>query len=329
MSAAYIDAFIEYLRNSRQVSSHTAEAYAHDAVQFMDFLAAIWGEEKSGDFASVDYRVIRDYIAHLHQQKYEKRSVARKLTALRSFFRFLVAEELAGANPAALARLPKQDSVLPEFLYRQEMEALMAAPDASTALGCRDRAILEILYASGMRRSELVGVRVADIDLAQRQIRVLGKGNKQREVLFGEPAAEALRDYLEWARPELLRNRRDGGAEDACFLSKSGRPLDASYIYNLVHKYVMVAGVSSGISPHALRHSFATHMLDGGADLRTIQELLGHASLRSTEIYTHVTTRRMKEVYAETHPLSKGGRPRDEQQTGDGDTRDDGTGGTP
>ncbi len=312
MSAAYIDAFIEYLLNSRQVSAHTAEAYAHDAVQFMDFLASIWGEQRSADFASVDYGVIREYVAHLHRQKYEKRSIGRKITALRSLFRFLVAEELAGANPAALARLPKLDHVLPQFLYPQEVAALLAAPNADTTLGCRDRAILELFYATGMRRSELVAIKLPDIDVEERQIRVVGKGNKQREVLFGEPAAQALQEYLQRARPQLLRNRSDGKQEDTCFLSKSGRPLDASYIYKLVHKYILEAGVSTGISPHALRHSFATHMLDGGADLRTIQELLGHVSLRSTEVYTHVTTRRMKDVYAQTHPLAKGGSEQDE-----------------
>jgi len=301
-----------YMTDARGVSANTAEAYAHDAVQFMDFLAAMWGEQRSADFEAVDYRVIRDYIAHLHRQKYEKRSIARKLTALRSLFRFLVAEELVRANAPALARLPTLDHVLPEFLYPQEVAALLAAPDADTTLGCRDRAILELFYATGIRRSELVAIKLPDIDMEERQIRVVGKGNKQREVLFGEPAAQALQEYLQRVRPQLLRNRSDGKQEGICFLSKSGRPLDASYIYKLVHKYILRAGVSSGISPHALRHSFATHMLDGGADLRTIQELLGHVSLRSTEVYTHVTTKRMKDVYAQTHPLAKGGSEQDE-----------------
>lgn len=307
MSAAYIDAFIEYLLNSRNVSADTAEAYAHDAVQFMDFLASIWGEQRAADFAAVDYRTIRDYVAHLHRLRYEKRSIARKVSALRSLFRFLVAEGLADANPATLARLPKLDEMLPQFLYPQEMAALLAAPSADDVLGCRDRAILELLYSTGMRRSEVVSVGVSDIDTERRQIRVMGKGRKQRDVLFGEPAWWALDDYLERARPDLLRKRNNGRQEDTCFLSKSGRPLDAGYIYVLVHKYILQAGVSSDISPHAIRHSFATHMLDAGADLRTIQELLGHSSLSSTEVYTHVTLRRMKDVYASSHPLAKGG----------------------
>jgi site-specific recombinase XerD len=312
MSAAYIDAFIAYITDARGVSAHTAEAYAHDAVQFMDFLASIWGEERSGDFAAVAYRTMRTYIAHLHGQKYERASISRKVASLRSFFDFLIASSLAGANPAALAQSPKLDKMLPEYLYRQEVTALLSAPDPDSTLGCRDRAMLEILYATGMRRSELVAVKLSDIDMQQRQMRVIGKGDKEREVLFGEPAAVALDDYLERARPALLRKRADGRDEEVCFLSKSGRPLAASYIYVLVRKYVLEAGVSSSISPHDLRHTFATHMLNGGADLRTIQELLGHASLGSTEIYTHVTTRRMKEVYAETHPLAKGGADADE-----------------
>ena len=307
MSAAYVDAFIEYLLNSRGVSAHTAEAYAHDAVQFMDFLASVWGEERSADFAAVDYRTLRDYVAHLHRMKYERRSIARKLSALRSLFRFLVAENLAVANPAMLARLPKLDQMLPEFLYPQEMAALLAAPDSSTVLGRRDQAILELLYSTGMRRSEVVSLTLRDIEMGGRKIRVTGKGRKQREVLFGEPAARVLEEYLERSRPALLAARRDGKQENTCFLSKSGRPLNGGYIYELVHKYIIQAGVSHDISPHAIRHSFATHMLDAGADLRTIQELLGHASLGSTEIYTHVTLRHMRDVYARSHPLAKEG----------------------
>ncbi len=305
-AGAYVDAFIVYITDVRGASMHTAEAYAHDAVQFMDFLAARWGEARSDDFISVDYRTVRDYIGHLHRQKYEKKSIARKITALRSFFRYLVAEELVTANAASLARLPKQDKELPDFLYVHQMEALLAAPDPQTPLGCRDRAVLELLYATGMRRSELTGVGVRDIDLDRKAIRVTGKGNKQREVLFGAPAASALGDYLAWARPALLRKRADGGDVEACFLSKSGKPVQPGYVYSMVRKYIRQVDAGDRISAHDLRHSFATHMLEGGADLRTIQELLGHASLRSTEIYTHVTTRRMKEVYGQTHPLAKG-----------------------
>ncbi|HCU35103.1 MAG TPA: tyrosine recombinase XerD [Armatimonadetes bacterium] len=305
-AGAYVDAFIVYMTDVRGASMHTAEAYAHDAVQFMDFLAERWGEDRADDFVSVDYKTIRDYIGHLHRQRYEKRSIARKITALRSFFRYLVAEELVSANAASLARLPKLDKDLPDFLYQHEMEALLAAPDATTELGCRDRAMLELLYATGMRRSELAGVRLRDIDVDRKAIRVTGKGNKQREVLFGAPAAAALSEYLSWARPELSRRRGDGRDVEAAFLTRSGRPLQPAYVYTMVRKYVQQVDAGDRITAHDLRHSFATHMLEGGADLRTIQELLGHASLRSTEIYTHVTTRRMKEVYSQTHPLAKG-----------------------
>jgi|LSQX01.3.fsa_nt_gb integrase/recombinase XerC len=313
MSAASVDAFIEYLLNTRKVSFHTAEAYAHDAVQFMDFLASVWGEQRAADFAAVDYRTIRDYVAHLHRMKYERRSIARKLSALRSLFRFLVAEGLSVANPAILARLPKLAQMLPEFLYPQEMAALLAAPDPSTVLGLRNRAILELLYSTGMRRSEIVSLTLGDISMDERQIRVLGKGDKQRVVLFGEPAAEVLEQYMDRSRPYLLARRSDGKQENTCFLSKSGRPLDSGYIYELVHKYTVQAGVSNDISPHAIRHSFATHMLEAGADLRTIQELLGHASLSSTETYTHVTLRHMKNAYARSHPLARGGSHQDAQ----------------
>lgn len=306
MSAAYVDAFMRYLTDVRQVSHNTAEAYAHDAVQFMDFLADLWGEDRSADFEAVKYATIRQFIVHLHRQRYEKSSIGRKLAALRSFFRFLVAEELVAANPAELARSPKEDHLLPEFLYSREMEALLQAPDTSTLLGRRDRAIVEMLYATGMRRSELVGLKVDDIDLDEQRARVTGKGNRVREVYFGEPAGKALQAYLDHCRPELLRKRKKAGDEPVCFLSKSGRPLDASYLYTLVKKYVLQIGASPEITPHVLRHSFATDMLSGGADLRTVQELLGHESLRSTEIYTHVTTRRLKDVYSKAHPLATG-----------------------
>lgn len=306
MSSAYVDAFIRYLTDVRQLSQHTAEAYAHDSVQFMDFLADMWGEERSADFASVSYKTVRQYIVHLHRQRYEKSSIGRKLAALRSFFRFLVAEELVDANPAELVRSPKQDKLLPDFLYSREIVALLTAPDSSTLLGRRDRAILELLYATGMRRSELVTLQVDDVDLDAMQARVTGKGNKVREVYFGGPAREALQAYLSRSRPELLRKRERASEEPVCFLSKTGRPLNASYIYTLVRKYVLQIGASSEITPHVLRHTFATDMLTGGADLRTVQELLGHSSLRSTEIYTHVTTQRLKDVYSKAHPLATG-----------------------
>jgi integrase/recombinase XerC len=208
MSVAYIDAFLEHLTNARGVSAKTAEAYAHDAVQFMDYLADLWGDDRAGDFASVTYNVLRRYLSTLHQQRYERRSMARKLSALRSFFGYLASRGLIEHNPAELIRSPKLDKSLPEFLYSAEMEALLQEPDPATALGARDRAILEFLYATGCRRAELVGLDLDRLDLEEGTARVIGKRDKERIVYFGEPCGAALAMYLHGPREELLQNAR-------------------------------------------------------------------------------------------------------------------------
>ncbi len=304
MHAGWQDAFLRYLTDVRQLSPATAEAYASDVNQFVDFLAAEWGEDRAHDWASVDYGTIREFLADLARRRYSKSSTARKLAALRAFFRFLLQEGAVRQNPAAVAPTPKQDKHLPDFLYADEMEALLQAPDEATALGQRDGAILEMLYATGVRVSELVAMDVADLDLAQWQIRVVGKGNRERVVLMGGRAVQALRRYLSDGRERLLREA--GSPDDeALFLSSSGGRLSVRAVQQRVNKHVLEAAASSRITPHALRHTFATHMLDGGADLRSIQALLGHKSLSTVGIYTHVTTERMKQVYRSAHPLAE------------------------
>lgn len=305
MSAAHVDAFLEYLTDARGVSPKTAEAYSHDAVQFMDYLASIWGEERAADFGQVTYNILRRYLASLHQQKYERRSMSRKLSSLRSFFGYLVGRGLIDHNPAALIRAPKLEKSLPEFLYSREMELLLAEPDVETTLGARDRAMLEFMYATGCRRAEVVGLDLDRLNLDDLQARVIGKRDKERIVYFGEPARDALRHYLGGAREELLGNAEKPFEEQALFLSRSGRRMGPATVNKVVEKYVLRVGASHHITPHKLRHTFATHMLDAGADLRTIQELLGHESLVSTEIYTHVSTASLKRVYAAAHPLAK------------------------
>ena len=303
MSAAYIDAFLEHLTNARGVSAQTAEAYAHDAVQFMDYLADLWGEDRASDFGQVTYNVLRRYLSTLHQQHYERRSMARKLSALRSFFGFLAARKLTEHNPAELIRSPKLDKSLPEFLYSAEMEALLEEPDTATAQGARDRAILEFLYATGCRRAELVGLDLGRLDLDEGTARVIGKRDKERIVYCGAPCAAALEMYLHGPREELLQQAKRVSEQPAVFLNRFGSRLSGRSVSNLVEKYVLRVGASHHITPHKLRHTFATHMLDAGADLRTIQELLGHESLTSTEIYTHVSAAGLKRVYDEAHPL--------------------------
>lgn len=304
MHAGWQDAFLRYLTDVRQLSPRTAEAYAQDVNQFVDFLADRWGEERAYDWVSVDYRIIRAFLADLSRQHYAKSSIARKLAALRALFRFLLQEGAVTANPAKLAPTPKQDDRLPEYLYADEMETLLSTPDEATALGQRDRAILELLYATGVRVSELVAMDVSEINFEERSIRVLGKGNRERVVLMGERAAHALRRYLADGRQQLLCAGTSPDRE-AVFLNKAGGRLSVRGVQQRVSKHVLEAAASSRITPHALRHSFATHMLDGGADLRSIQVLLGHASLSTVGIYTHVTTERMKQVYRAAHPLAE------------------------
>ncbi len=304
MHAGWQDAFLRYMTDVRQLAMATAEAYSRDVNQFVDFLAAEWGEERAHDWQAVDYRMIRRFLGDLARRRYSKSSMARKLAALRAFFRYLLQEGAVQQNPAAVAPTPKQDHRLPEHLYPDEMERLLQAPDASTPLGQRDRAILELFYATGVRVSELVSIDVDDLDLEQRQIRVIGKGNRERVVLMGGRAVAAVRRYLSGGRERLLR-ASPSPDEGALLLNSSGGRLSVRGVQQRVRKYVLETAASSRISPHALRHTFATHMLDGGADLRSIQALLGHESLSTVGIYTHVTTERLKEAYRSSHPLAE------------------------
>ncbi len=329
MPATQIDAFMDYMTDVRGVSPHTGEAYAHDATQFCDFLARLWGEEKAYALAEVDYPTIRRYLAHLNRMEYAPSTINRKLAAVRALYRYLVDAGQIGYNPAAEASAPKQHPKLPEILYEYELEHFLLAPDDHTPAGQRDRAILELLYATGMRVSEIVSVDLGDIDMNQRQIRVIGKGDRERIVLFGNPALAVLRQYIDGGR-QLLLQKRTGGEEEpasgrssggtglrpvvkegvdlqdepALLLNRYGNRLSVRSVQNIVHKYVLETAASANISPHSLRHSFATHLLDHGADLRSIQELLGHKNLGTTQIYTHVTTQRLKEAYQNAHPLA-------------------------
>lgn len=303
MHAGWLDGFLRYCTDVRRLSPNTAEAYSRDVNQFVDFLASEWGEDRAYDWPSVDYRTVRRFLAHLSRQKYDRSTIGRKLSALRSFFRYLLNEDAVTHNPAAVAPTPKRGQKLPEYLYEDEMEQLLTAPDESTARGQRDRAILEMLYATGVRVSELVAMDVDDIEFDEHQIRVIGKGNRERVVLMGERAIAAVRRYIADGREELLREAQSPD-ECALFLNASGGRLSVRGVQQRVHEHVLESAASSRITPHALRHTFATHLLDGGADLRSIQALLGHKSLGTVGIYTHLTTERMKETYNAAHPLA-------------------------
>jgi site-specific recombinase XerD len=306
VSHQHLDAFLSYLTNVRGCSMRTGEAYSHAVQQFADYLAGTWGEAHAFAWERVDYATIRRYLAHLSRARYAPTTISARLAALKAFFRFLAREGVVQLNVAALARAPKKPKRLPSVLDQAEVESILDAPKVTTPEGLRDRAVLEFLYASGARVAEICGLDVADLDLDRRTARVLGKRNKERTVLFGEPCAEAVRTYLEEGRPLLLAGNPAGDREPALLLGRSGRRLATGAVRRLVRKHVLAAETGQPATPHSFRHTFATHLLDNGADLRSVQALLGHSSLSSTQVYTHVSLKHLRESYLKAHPLSHG-----------------------
>jgi integrase/recombinase XerC len=296
-----IEQFLEHLRYERNVSAHTLRNYASDLEQFTYFLAPD-RKTKLPDVAEIDHLTIREWMASLHSDQKKKSSIARKLAALRTFFQFLVREGMLELNPAKLVSTPKLEKKLPNHLSIEEAIRFIESPDLDTDLGKRDRAMLELMYATGVRVAELTTLNVADVDFQNQLIRVTGKRRKQRIVPFGDPAGDAIRSYL-GVREKFLFNapisKRDEGA---LFLNYQGTRITTRSVGRMVEKYIRICAGMHDISPHALRHSFATHLLDSGADLRDIQELLGHARLSTTQVYTHVSMEKLIEVYDKAHP---------------------------
>ena len=290
------DRYINYLVAERNVSPYTVRNYTTDLLGFFQFVK----DRGIDSLKEVDKHVLREYLAHLMERGVVKASIARKLSAIRSFYRYLAQEEILTANPVQKTSSPKLDKRLPSFLTTDEITRLLEVPDPSTPQGQRDRALLELLYASGLRVSELVGLNLEQVNLDTREIRVWGKGAKERMVLMGEPAAAALTVYLHQGRPEFLGEKRTG----ALFLNRYGQRLTERRVQRILEKYANL-GIGKRVHPHMLRHTFATHLLDGGADLRVVQELLGHASLSSTQIYTHVSKSQAKKVYLSAHPMAQ------------------------
>jgi len=302
----YVERFINYLEAEKHASRYTVRNYINDITgnkqhgtekgffQFLD-------RHNLHFLKDVDKGTMRAYLGYLVDQHIAKVSIARKLSAIRSFYRFLVREHVIERNPLELVVSPKQEHHLPEFLTYDEINALLATPDCSTKLGQRDRAILELFYAAGMRVSELAGLDLHQISIASREIRVIGKGNKERLVIIGIPAVQALQSYLITVRPEL----ESKNSKQAVFLNYKGARLTERWIQTKILKYARAAGISKNVHPHMLRHTFATHLLDGGADLRVVQDLLGHADLSTTQIYTHVTQNQAKRVYMASHPMAQ------------------------
>ena len=289
-----ISRFMDYLQVERNASSYTTENYVKDLVQFHDFLK----KQNVAELSDVTYLMVRTFLAELQKQEYAKRSVSRKLSALRSFFRFLVREEVIEVSPFHFIRTPKLDKKLPKFLYVEEMEELLQLPDRATPLGLRDIAILETLYASGMRVSELVGLDLKSLDLSLGVALVFGKGAKERYVPLGDHAVEAIKAYIQKSRVGLVADP----TTPALFVNSRGTRISDRSIRRIVDQYVSLLSMTRKISPHSIRHSFATHMLEAGADLRTVQELLGHVNLSTTQIYTHITKDHLQSIYNRAHP---------------------------
>ncbi|HAK55255.1 MAG: tyrosine recombinase XerC [Vicinamibacterales bacterium] len=304
--------FLEFLRLNRNVSAHTLRAYESDLTQFVSFMAdTLERPVESIGPAEFDQLAIRGFLADLYRRGNSRASSARKLAAIRAFGRYLRRERLIEGDPGALVGTPKLEQRIPAHLELNEMEQLLEMPDTETPLGRRDRAILEMFYASGLRLSELVALDLDDVDLNGRLVRVHGKGGRERIVPFNRSAAAAVRRYLR-DREALVRRaptpaatrtaRRARVRSNPLFLNYRGGRLSTRSVDRLVRRYVAACSTRLGISPHALRHSFATHLLEGGADLRAIQELLGHARLSTTQRYTHVNAAQLLALYKKTHP---------------------------
>ncbi len=310
MLEKHCTSFLDHLRYERNVSVHTLRNYESDLIQFLHFLSPPndAGDSKQNGrkheprIDQIDHLTIREWLSSLHSDQKKKTSIARKLAALRTFFQFLVREEVIESNPAKLVATPRKEKKLPVHLSIEDAVRFIETPDVETDFGKRDRAILELLYATGMRVSELVGLNLRDIDFHNRLLRVLGKRRKERIVPFGEPAEKALREYLTVRERFLMKapvTRRDA---QPLILNYQGTRMTTRSVGRLVEKYIRLCAGIHDISPHALRHSFATHLLDSGADLRDIQELLGHARLSTTQIYTHVSMEKLIDVYDKAHP---------------------------
>ena len=289
--------YLEYIQGTKNVSPHTVNNYRRDIEQFLEFLRRL----SAGDFMfkAVDVFLARRYLASLVSRDYSRKTVARHIAALRSFFRYLCRVQLIDSNPFVGIRTPKLERRLPQFLDMPEMEDLLKLPPP-TVLGRRDSALLELLYGAGVRVSELVGLSLRNLDLSEQYILVFGKGSKERIIPIGRMAVKAISSYLQESRPSL--QRKHAVATDALFLNHNGTPLSDRSVRRILDKYVTSLAVHKRVTPHTLRHSFATHLLDNGADLRSVQELLGHVSLKTTQVYTHISSERLLSVYRNAHP---------------------------
>ncbi len=294
-----LELFLAHMDAGKNASPLTIQAYRGDVIQFLARL-----DDEDTAVSSLNHLALRSYLAWLMDKGYTRSSIARKLSAARSFLFYLQRRGLLEAGRWTIVTSPKKGSMLPHFLYYHELEELLRAPDCQTVLGFRDRVILELIYASGLRAGELVSLTERSLNLAERLIRVTGKGNKERIVPVGTVATAFIRDYLLEIRPVLQARSKNETKSEALFLNRFGEKLSDRGVRLLFKKYIRQVTAKDGITPHSLRHSFATHLLERGADLRVVQELLGHASLSTTQIYTHITKDHLRKVYQKAHPRS-------------------------
>jgi len=286
-----------YLLLEKNASPLTMQAYRNDIMQFL----GLEGIDPAG-FQEVNHLTLRRFLAWLKNQGYNRRSIARKLSATRSFLFFLQKENLISGGKWTTVARPKQGKPLPRFLYYHEVIALLEAPDSKKTLGFRDRTMLELIYSSGLRVSELVNLKISSLQLEERLVKLYGKGRKERIVPVGTIAAALLEEYIESVRPVLADLNKEDTRYEELFLNRWGKPLSDRGVRHIFHKYIIRVSHKEGITPHSLRHSFATHLLEGGADLRVVQELLGHVSISTTQIYTHITREKLTEVYRMAFP---------------------------
>jgi integrase/recombinase XerC len=296
-----IDRFLQYLRVERNASPYTLKSYGEDLSALADYLAEASGgnEPLPGNITVLD---LRGYVAAMHQAGYAKTTIARRLASMRSFFRFGQREEWIKTNPAKPLRNPRKGRSLPHFLSAEDIGQLLESPPKNDSMGLRDRAILETMYSAGLRVSEVAGLNDGDLDFAAGVLRIRGKGRRERLSPVGSYAVRAIK---QWLQARKLSSRRPADAAAPVFVNKFGRRLTTRSIARMLEKYLKITGLDNRTTPHSLRHSFATHLLDRGADIRSVQELLGHKSLVTTQIYTHVSSTALREVYAKAHPRAK------------------------
>ena len=286
-----IKEFLDYLEFEKKFSLYTVDNYDKDITEFKEYLVM----NNINSFKKVDYSLVRKYLVFLYEKKYKNTTICRHISSLRSFYKYLLGNKLINENPMELISLPKKEQRLPNFLYYNDLEKLLETPDQSTSIGLRDKLIFEILYSTGVRVSELVNIKVKDIDFENKSIRIFGKGKKEIIVLFGDQALKLINVYLD----------QRGFTNEYLILNNRGNKITTRGVDLIIHKNSLKSGLKNKITPHTMRHTFATHMLNDGANLLTVQELLGHENLKTTQVYTHVSNERLRNVYLNAHPRAR------------------------